>query len=105
MNTPTYHGGYSEIWKGEYQGHPVAVKELKVHLTNDLNEVTSVGSCCLLKSVYQFMLTIVEVLQGGSDMGGSLSSKCAATLRGNNGRPPICDGIRVDGKWEYQSVH
>ena len=44
MDTPLYHGGFAEVWKGEYRGREVAVKVLKVYATTDLVKTTKVGS-------------------------------------------------------------
>jgi len=51
-------------------------------------------------------VTYVEVLQGSYRVEGSRPSECDATI-GNFGRQvstQVCDGIGVDGKWEYQSI-
>jgi len=43
-NNPLYRGGYTDLWKGEYQGLDVAVKVLRVYSTSDFDKITSVGS-------------------------------------------------------------
>lgn len=43
LDTPLYHGGYADVWKGEYQGRDVAVKVLKVYSTDDIDKVKQVG--------------------------------------------------------------
>ena len=52
MDSPLYHGGFAEVWKGEYQGREVAVKVLKMYKTSDLVKITRVGShsLCVLIS-------------------------------------------------------
>ena len=50
MDAPRYHGGFAEVWKGEYQGREVAVKVLKVYVTSDLVKITKVNSPYLSKS-------------------------------------------------------
>jgi hypothetical protein len=42
-DTPLYQGGYADVWKGEYQGHSVAVKVLRVYSTSDFGKITRVG--------------------------------------------------------------
>ncbi|KAF9789266.1 kinase-like domain-containing protein, partial [Thelephora terrestris] len=42
--TPLCHGGYADVWKGEYQGRQVAVKVLRVYYTSDFEKMTS--KCC-----------------------------------------------------------
>jgi len=44
----------------------------------------------------------IEVLQGGRDMEGSLSSKCATVVRRDDDRHSVRDGIRVDGERYHQ---
>ena len=42
-DAPLYHGGYADVWKGESQGHQVAVKVLRVYSTSDFEKITNVG--------------------------------------------------------------
>jgi hypothetical protein len=44
--TPLDGGGFSEVWKSEYEGREVAVKVLKVYQTSDINKITQVGCLC-----------------------------------------------------------
>jgi hypothetical protein len=39
-----YNGGYSEVWKGEYQGRAVAVKVLNVYQSSNIDKITRVGA-------------------------------------------------------------
>ena len=45
-DTPLYHGGYADVWKGQRQGCSVAVKVLRVYSTSDFDKIKSV-SCNL----------------------------------------------------------
>jgi len=45
-----------------------------------------------------------EVLQGGCDVENSPPPERAATVGSYNGRSSVCDGIGVDGEWEYQRI-
>ena len=40
---PLYRGGYADVWMGEYQGHEVAVKVLRVYSASNLDKIISVG--------------------------------------------------------------
>ena len=73
LDNPLYRGGYADVWKGEHRGRHVAVKVLRVYSTSDFDKITSVRfSVCSKACVDQLIaLTLVEVLQGGRDMGGS----------------------------------
>lgn len=42
-DTPLYHGGYADVWKGEHKGRQVAIKVLRVYSTSDFEKITSVG--------------------------------------------------------------
>ena len=44
LDTPLYHGGYADVWKGKHEGSHVAVKVLRVYSTSDFDKVTTVGS-------------------------------------------------------------
>ncbi|KAF9789392.1 kinase-like domain-containing protein [Thelephora terrestris] len=41
QGTALYHGGYADVWKGEYRGLQVAVKVLRVYSTSDFEKITS----------------------------------------------------------------
>jgi len=43
LDDPLYSGGYADVWKGEYQGRPVAVKVPRLYSTSDFSKITSVG--------------------------------------------------------------
>ena len=51
-DSPLYHGGFADVWKGEYQGLHVAVKVLRVYRTSDLGKIASVSSHSLAKSLH-----------------------------------------------------
>lgn len=36
-------GGYADVWMGEHQGCKVAVKVLKIYITSNLDQITTVG--------------------------------------------------------------
>ena len=100
LDEPLYHGGYADVWKGERQGRPVAVKVLRVYSTDDFDKITKVCSHIPLKPCAdQLVLAIAEVLQGGCDLDDSSSSKRTTTVRCDNGRTPLYNGFGVDGKW------
>jgi len=52
MDSPRYHGGFAEVWKGEYQGREVAVKVLKVYVTSNLAKIRRVGYTVLQERVF-----------------------------------------------------
>ena len=49
-------------------------------------------------------VTCVGFLQGVLDVEGPQSSKRVAAARSGDGRKRVRDGVRVDAKWEHQTV-
>lgn len=43
MEGPLYHGGFLDVWKGQYNGQQVAAKALRVYSMNDLDKIKTVG--------------------------------------------------------------
>ena len=100
---PRYRGGYADVWKGEHQGCPVAVKVLWFCEKDELSKIVKVGSHSPSKNaVDPLTLTTVEVLQGGHNVEIPSPPKRAATAGSYDGQLQIRDGIRMDGKWEHQ---
>lgn len=42
-SAPHSHGGFADVWKGEYSGLEVAVKVLRIHVSSDLKKITRVS--------------------------------------------------------------
>ena len=100
---PLYHGGVADIWKGLYDGQEVAVKALRVYSVSELHVLRRVGSPSFC--AYQpLTVACIEVLQGGYDMESPSPPECTPAVGSHDIRDPVCDGIRVDGKWEYSHV-
>ena len=103
LEVPQYSGGFSDVWMGDYQGQRVAAKVLRVYLTSDLNSIRKVGhlkhECLLIDS------DRAEVLQGGDKVEIPQPSKRVTAPGRDYGKGTICDGLRMDGKWEHQRVH
>jgi hypothetical protein len=41
---PFYHGGFANVWKGEHQGRPVAVKGLRIYSNSNFEKQRNVNS-------------------------------------------------------------
>ena len=97
------------MWMGEHRGRKVAVKVLKVYLTSDFNKITSVSHHLrVAESVYRRIddhRDCADVLQGGCDMEDPSPSECAPAVGSDDGGKALCDGLGMDGQWEYHRVH
>ena len=40
------HGGFADVWRGNYEGREVAVKVLRVYMTSDFKKITRVSDLC-----------------------------------------------------------
>ena len=81
METPQCHGGFGDVWKGEYDGREVAAKALRIYLSSDLVRIRRVGFCRTLPLANKLTVARTEVLQGSDDMEHPSSSKRIATGR------------------------
>ena len=102
---PQYQGGFADVWEGEYQGGKVAVKVLRMVLS-DLDKIIKVFRC----------INPSKIVNGGVDR------NCAAILQGSHNvekprapkRPPVVgsnderqvhNDIKVDGQREHQRIY
>ena len=104
METPLCHGGFADVWKCQYNGQEVAAKVLRVYLRDDLQRTRRVS--CPLLTVCTDSLTVscTEFLQGGFDLELSPPSKHIAVVGCDDDRDSVRNGVRMDGKWQYQRV-
>jgi hypothetical protein len=96
---PLTHGGFADVWKGQYQGREVAVKVLKVYEIDDLDETRKVSCPRLVVCINKPTVSDTEVLRGGCGMEGPPSSQRVTAIRRDDDRESVRDGIRLDGKW------
>jgi len=101
-----YHGGYSDVCKGQYNDEAVAGKVVRVYLSSNPKEIIKVGCwwCSRLLVYINNRPRLVEVLQRSCGLEVSPSSKRAAPLGRYNDRELVRDGIGMDGEWEHQQV-
>ena len=103
---PLRSGGCADVWMGEHQGRNVAVKVLRLSMSCDLNKFISVGYSLDSPDVYPGAdCDRADVLQGGNDVEKPPSSKRAPVSGCADDEQPSCNGIRMDGQWQYKSVH
>ena len=98
---PLCHGGFADVWKGQYNGRDVAAKVLRIYLTSDFDRIRRVSSSQILR-VYELTVSHVEILQGGNDVGRTSPPKRVAVVGGDNERESVCDGIGMDGERYHQ---
>ena len=88
--------------EGKSQGRDVATEVLKIYQCSNDEQIRRVSTLrCPIPAVCSYKLTVVcvEILQGGCDVAGILSSKYFTTNWGNDGRYSIHDGFKIDGRW------
>jgi len=103
--TAQCHGGFGDVWKGQYNGQEVAAKALRVSLTTDFKQTRKVSSLRLTVSTNETTWLHTEILQGGHTLEGPLPSERVTTFGCNNGGETVRDGIGVDGEWEHHRVY
>ena len=104
LDSPQRYGGFSEVWKGRYEGVEIAAKALRVDGTSHSREITHVNHQHLYSNARRQTHHDVEVLQGSLNVENPLSSKRAPAPGSHDGGQPIYDGVGVDDKWRYQQV-
>jgi len=102
--SPSYHGGFADVWKGRHRGRDAAAKVLRTYSTSDLEQIKKVGCSRLAAFTNGVTGSNTEVLQGGRGMGGPSPSERTAAVRRHYVREPVRDGIGVDGEWEHQPI-
>jgi hypothetical protein len=102
--TPLCHGGFADVWKCEYKGQEVVAKVLRVYMRDDLRRIRGVGCPRPVPCIGGLTVSRTEVLQAGCDMELPSSSECVAAVGRDDEREPVCDGVEMDGKWQYHRV-
>ena len=102
--TPQSHGGFADVWKGNYAGRDVAAKVLRVSMSSDIDRIRRVSCPEMVVFVNEPTRLGAEVLQGSDDMEYTASYKRIGTGRCDDDRVSVCDGIRVDGEREHEHV-
>jgi hypothetical protein len=97
---PLAHGGFADVWKGQYNGRDVAASVLRVYLTNNLRRVRRVSFPPPVACINKLTTPHTEILQAGCDMELPSSSECIAAVGRDDVRGYVRDGVRVDGKWQ-----
>jgi hypothetical protein len=77
-------GGFADVWKGQHDGREVAVKVLRVYFTSDFEQIRRVSCPQLVVCIDGQTVSHTEVLWRGCDMEGPSSSKCVATVGGDD---------------------
>ena len=102
MEIPLCHGGFADVWKGQYHGREVTSKVLRIYQTSDVEQIRKVGCLRPVARIKKLIVSHTEVLQGGRDMESPSPSKCAAAVRRYGDQGSARDGIGVDGERKHQ---
>ena len=93
---PLCHGGFADVWKGQYDGREVISKVLRVYQTSNFEWIKKVGRPRVFAYTNELTVSHPEVLQRGCDVEGTSSSKRATAVRRDHDRHQVRDGIGVD---------
>lgn len=100
-----YHGGFGDVWKGEYGGQDVAVKVIRIYSQSELQRVINVGlRPCPITAHSVLIASYVEILQGSRDVEIPQTSEHPATNRSDNVEGLVCGSVGMDGKWKHQRI-
>ena len=94
------------MWKGEYKGHEVAAKALRVYKISDIKQTRRVRGLSLVMFSTKLKVSHAVVLQGGHDVEDASPPKCVTAVRCNNvpESGSVRDGIGVDEEREHYPV-
>ena len=101
MEDPLHHGGFADVWRGQHQGRDVAARVLRVYLNDGFRKIRRVGGRRypqLVKCTNELTVSGIAVLQEGCDMERPSPSERVATIRCDDDRESVRDGIGVDGE-------
>ena len=89
------------MWRSQYRGQEIAAKAVRVYLKDDFGKIRRV-SCWRCPPFFMRVngsrVSPTEVLQGGSDVECSSSSKRATIVRRDDDKHSVRDGVGVDGE-------
>jgi hypothetical protein len=102
-------GGFGDVRHGKHMGHLVAVKSLKVAMTDDWLKIrkVSINHVLLINWGHGPNCSVPAILQRGHPLEFAVPPKCLETCRGSMGlgQGTIQHSFRVDGAREHHGVH
>ena len=99
METPLYAGEFADVWKGQYNGHEVAIKVLKVP-AGDLEKASYPWSVVYITEDEHCLAG----LRWDFNVEDPSSSERAAIVGCHGDRKSVRDGFGVDDERKYQRI-
>ena len=89
-----YGGGFADVFQGEHEGHPVAIKTIRIHSKSNLRTVASVNiSFCLYPEKSVFNAGFVGMLQRSRSLETFTTSEHPTIAWRKFWRPSIFHGV------------
>ena len=105
---PDYGGGFADVYRGECDGHAVAIKVIRFYASTDAGLFLSVGAPFRTSHENQLIPSLSEVLSRSCRMEAPPTPKYSAFARrdvGCDGAASVCVGVRMDKQRQPRRLH
>ena len=104
---PHTSGGFADIKQGQYKGHTVAVKKLRVAETDNFDKIRRVSRNEIFVVGCNDTDYFPAIQQRGHPLEFAIPPECSEASRrpGWHRAVSVCDGVGVDGPRKHHAVH